>query len=58
MAGGISEALVTTLTGLTIAIPLLLVHTFLKNASSKILDSVEKHALSFLNLVWVKGKKL
>lgn len=59
MSGGISEALITTLSGLTIAIPLLLAHTFLKNRSASILDNVEKNALIFLNLIWTndEGKK-
>lgn len=52
LAGGISEALVTTFTGLTIAIPLLFSHTLLKNAVNGILDNVEKHSLAFLNLLF------
>ena len=36
MAGGISEALVTTMLGLVVAIPLVLLHSLLKTASRRI----------------------
>ena len=36
MAGGISEALVTTMLGLVVAIPLVLLHSLLKTASRKL----------------------
>ena len=44
MAGGISEALVTTMLGLTVAIPLVLFHAILSNLSKRMVDIVEEQA--------------
>ncbi|MBX2813608.1 MAG: MotA/TolQ/ExbB proton channel family protein [Myxococcales bacterium] len=44
MAGGISEALVTTMLGLVVAIPLVLVHAVLTNSSKRIIDTIEEQA--------------
>ncbi|MEO1334291.1 MAG: MotA/TolQ/ExbB proton channel family protein, partial [Myxococcota bacterium] len=44
MAGGISEALVTTMLGLVVAIPLVLFHAVLANMSKRMLDIVEEQA--------------
>jgi len=55
MAGGISEALITTEVGLTIAIPLLLVHNFLKNWRSRIKSQFEKNAIDILSYLYPKG---
>lgn len=49
MAGGISEALITTAAGLIIAIPLLLAHSILKGRVQTILGDAEKHAATLLN---------
>ncbi|MFG0250785.1 MAG: MotA/TolQ/ExbB proton channel family protein [Phycisphaeraceae bacterium JB051] len=49
MAGGISEALITTAAGLIIAIPLLLAHSLLKGRVQTILSDAEKHAATLLN---------
>jgi len=49
MAGGISEALVTTATGLVIAIPLLLVHALLRGRVDRIIAEAEKQAATLLN---------
>ena len=38
MAGGISEALVTTMLGLIVAIPLVLLHSWLRTASRRIME--------------------
>jgi len=51
MAGGISEALTTTATGLVIAIPVFLMHSLLKGRVESILSNAEKHAATLLNLV-------
>jgi biopolymer transport protein ExbB len=51
MAGGISQALVTTATGLTIAIPLLLLHALLKGRVDRILAQAEKRAATLLNVL-------
>lgn len=52
LAGGISEALVTTQTGLAVAIPILLVHNFLLNRSNHIQSEMQKHAVRILNRLW------
>jgi len=44
MAGGISEALVTTMLGLIVAIPLVLLHTVLSSMSQNVTDVLEKHS--------------
>jgi biopolymer transport protein ExbB len=55
MAGGISEALITTEVGLVIAIPLLLVHNFLKNWRSRIKSQFEKNTIDILGYLYPKG---
>lgn len=52
LAGGISEALITTQAGLSIAIPILLMHNFLRNQSLHIHSEMEKHAIRILNRLW------
>lgn len=52
LAGGISEALITTQTGLIIAVPILLVHNFLRNQSLHIQNEMQKHAIRILNRLW------
>ena len=44
MAGGISEALVTTMLGLTAAIPLVLLHATLANSSKRIIDILDEQS--------------
>lgn len=51
MAGGISEALVATATGLVIAIPLLLVHSWLSGRVDRILSDVQAHAAALITIV-------
>ncbi|MBI1375659.1 MAG: DUF3450 family protein [Phycisphaera sp.] len=51
MAGGISEALVTTAAGLMIAIPILLLHGVLRGRVDRIIADAEKHAATLLNVV-------
>jgi biopolymer transport protein ExbB len=52
LAGGISEALVTTEVGLSIAIPLLLIHNFLRNRRNRILSDMEMYSMRILNRLW------
>lgn len=52
LAGGISEALVTTQTGLIIAIPILLLHGFLSERLDNILASLNVVTMEALNVVW------
>lgn len=54
MAGGISEALITTEVGLVIAIPLLLVHNFLKNWRSRLRSEFEKNTIDILGYLYPK----
>ncbi len=54
LAGGISEALVTTQTGLSVAIPILLIHNFLNNKSILIQNDMQKYAIRILNRLWPK----
>ncbi len=56
MAGGISEALVTTATGLTVAIPILLLHSLLRGRVDRLVSDAEKHAATVLNLVETGGE--
>ena len=48
MAGGISQALVTTVLGLCVAIPSLLFFTILSDKVTKINDELERYAFAFL----------
>ena len=51
MAGGISEALITTAAGLVIAIPILLCRGLLRGRMEKILGDAERHAATLLNVL-------
>lgn len=50
LSGGISEALVTTMLGLAVAIPLLLLGNLLSGWAQKIKDSMEQSALHVINV--------
>ena len=52
MAAGISEALITTQTGLVVAIPILLVHNMLRNRKKRLQDETERSAVVILNRIW------
>ena len=49
LAGGISEALITTLFGLVVAIPALILHAFLSRRAQGITQTTERLGLSFVN---------
>lgn len=51
LAGGISEALVTTAAGLILAIPILLIHSALKGRVERVIGDAEKHAATLLNIL-------
>jgi biopolymer transport protein ExbB len=51
LAGGISEALITTATGLVIAIPVLLFHRLLSARAERQLSRAEQHAASLLMML-------
>ncbi|MFP6655689.1 MAG: MotA/TolQ/ExbB proton channel family protein, partial [Myxococcota bacterium] len=48
MAGGISEALVTTMLGLVTAIPLVLMHAALANTTKKIVDTLDEQSAGLI----------
>ncbi len=49
MAGGISEALITTQAGLVLAVPIILSHQFLTGRMTKITDTTREICLSFID---------
>lgn len=49
LAGGISEALITTLFGLVVAIPALIIHALLSRRCQGIIQTTEKLGLTFVN---------
>lgn len=51
MSGGISEAMVTTMLGLAAAIPILLVHTFLRRRVDHIVGDMEEKAIALINII-------
>jgi biopolymer transport protein ExbB len=50
MSGGISEALVTTMLGLTVAIPIMLSHTLLNRAVDTRIGQMEEKAVALVNI--------
>ena len=50
MSGGISEALVTTELGLAVAIPIMLLHTFLNRRVSHIIGEMEEKSVQLCNI--------
>ena len=51
MSGGISEALVTTELGLAVAIPTMLLHTFLSRRVNTIVGDMEEKAVTLTNVI-------
>jgi len=49
LAAGISEALICTATGMSVAIPSLLFHAFLSRKAKGIIGSMEQTAVGFIN---------
>lgn len=56
LAGGISEALVTTQTGLLVAIPILLIHGYLTERLDDVLSHYNETVLEVFNIVFNKGE--
>ena len=56
MAGGISEALMTTAVGLIVAIPALIWHAVLNRRLRTIVGNLEKAMLGFINAITIKSK--
>lgn len=57
LAGGISEALITTAAGLTIAIPCLICHRHLKRKIEDLVMSMEQEAMKLVEFLPVARKK-
>jgi biopolymer transport protein ExbB len=51
LAGGIAEALITTATGLCIAIPTLVCHRFLKDKASALIFEMEENSIRLVELI-------
>jgi len=51
LAAGISVAMNTTLTGLLIAVPSILVYTYIHNKTVKIIDEIDEHTVKLINLM-------
>ena len=51
MSGGISQALVTTVMGLLVAIPLLLFHSFLSGKSNTLIQILDEKSTAFVALL-------
>ncbi|AZZ94288.1 MotA/TolQ/ExbB proton channel family protein [Hahella sp. KA22] len=50
MAGGISEALVTTMLGLIVAVPLVFAHTLVNGKSRRLIQTLEEQSAGFIAL--------
>ncbi len=57
MSGGISEALVTTELGLAVAIPIMLLHTFLSRRVDHIVGDMEERSVQLCNIFQRSGGK-
>jgi biopolymer transport protein ExbB len=51
MSGGISVALVTTMLGLMVAIPIMLMHTFLSRQVEHIIGDMEEKSVALTNII-------
>ncbi len=51
LADGIGTAMNTTLMGLAIAIPAILIYTYLHNKTIRIIDEIDEHTVKLINLI-------
>ena len=51
MSGGISEALVTTMLGLSVAIPLMLLHNILNRSVDRMIGDLEEQGMALVNII-------
>lgn len=51
LAHGISVAMNTTLAGLSVAIPSILIYTILHNKTTQIIDEIDEHTVKLINLI-------
>jgi biopolymer transport protein ExbB len=52
MSSGISEALVTTMLGLSVAIPLMLLHNMISRGVDRMIGDMEEQSVSLVNLIF------
>ena len=57
MSGGISQALVTTVMGLLVAIPLLLFHGYLSSKSNTLIQILDEKSMAFVALLAEENRK-
>lgn len=48
---GISAAMMTTIMGLMVAIPLTMIFTYIQNKTTKIIDEMDEHLVKLINLI-------
>ena len=51
LASGIAAAMNTTIFGLMVAIPTLILYTYIANRTSKIIDELDEHLVKLINLI-------
>ena len=51
LAAGISAAMNTTIFGLMVAVPTLIIYTYLTNQTTKIIDEMDEHLVKLINLI-------
>ena len=51
LAAGISAAMNTTLMGLAIAIPAVIIYTFIHNKTIRIIDEIDEHTVKLINII-------
>ncbi len=56
LAGGIAEALITTASGLCVAIPTLVCHRLLKDRVERLIFEMEEHSMRFIDILEGAGK--
>ena len=56
LAGGISVAMFTTAAGLVVAIPTLVLHSFIAARTTRLMDDIDQYALKTINLLSARRK--
>ncbi len=51
LAAGISTAMNTTLMGLAIAVPAIMMYTFIHNKTTRLIDEIDEHTVKLINLL-------
>jgi biopolymer transport protein ExbB len=51
LANGISMAMYTTAFGLVVAIPIIIVHSFISNRTVKLIDEIDQYSVKLINLL-------